>query len=275
MYLLHVKEYKKAIDSLKTVKINSLFAKSVVEQHVKGRVYTDDTTCPKSFYIVHPYGMSLLYGDPENKTFNERFVDYMLNQKHKRDRSEWMQAYPGRWNRVLVDLLADRLVKSNGENSTQNNRCIGEHVRVNFRFNPDRYQKFKADIRYNGYKIIPADAQVYDNMTGTVIPKYFWRNAHHFLEDGIGFSLIIKGCLAATAYSSFLHGDKLEIGIETLPNFRNQGLASVVCSALIDYCIANQFEPIWSCRLTNGGSYHLAIKLGFDPVASFPYYELV
>ncbi len=84
-----------------------------------------------------------------------------------------------------------------------------------------------------------------------------------------------EGALATAAISSFLHGDKLEIGIETLPNFRNQGLASVVCSALIDYCIANQFEPIWSCRLTNGGSYHLAVKLGFDPVASFPYYELV
>ena len=104
-----------------------------------------------------------------------------------------------------------------------------------------------------------------DIRNGSVVKGY---------ENGIGFSLLYKNKLATTAYSAFIIEDKLEIGIETIEEYRGKGFAQYTCAALIDYCITNNYEPVWSCRLENIGSYKLAIKLGFEPTRKLPFYRL-
>ena len=111
-------------------------------------------------------------------------------------------------------------------------------------------------------------------MKGSVVPFYFWDSEDDFLKNGVGFSLFYKDKLSSTAYSSYIHDDKLELGIETVEEFRGKGFAEYTCSALIDYCIENNFEPVWACRLENIGSYKLAQKIGFIPSAEIPYYRL-
>jgi len=54
--------------------------------------------------------------------------------------------------------------------------------------------------------------------------------------------------LEESAYSAYIHDNYLELGIETVEEYRGKGLAQYVCSALIDYCLQNNFEPVWSCR---------------------------
>jgi RimJ/RimL family protein N-acetyltransferase len=76
------------------------------------------------------------------------------------------------------------------------------------------------------------------------------------------------------AYSAYITHNQLELGIETSENHRGKGLALHTCSALIDYCLKYQYEPVWSCRFENAGSYRLAQKLGFEPVLTLPYYRL-
>jgi RimJ/RimL family protein N-acetyltransferase len=115
---------------------------------------------------------------------------------------------------------------------------------------------------------------MFEEMTGTVIPSFFWNNAEDFLKNGVGYSLLYNNQLATTAYSAFIHDDMLEIGIETIPEFRGKGFAQLACSALIDYCIENNYEPVWACRLANIGSYKLALKLGFEVNIELPYYRL-
>ncbi|TKG91495.1 GNAT family N-acetyltransferase [Puteibacter caeruleilacunae] len=62
--------------------------------------------------------------------------------------------------------------------------------------------------------------------------------------------------------------------METIPEFRGQGFAQYACAALIDYCLANGYEPVWACKETNVPSYKLAQKLGFVPALTLPYYRL-
>jgi len=111
-------------------------------------------------------------------------------------------------------------------------------------------------------------------MKGSVAPSSFWDSADDFFENGIGFSLFYENKLASTAFSAFIHDDKLEIGIETIEAFRGKGFVKYVCSSLIDYCLENGYEPIWSCRKENINSYKLAQKLGFEPIKEIPFYRL-
>lgn len=274
MILLDQSKYNKVIKPLKEVTINTLFARSVVEKKVRGSVYVDNTENPQTFYINHPYGMSLLFGETENNDFNLKFIDHALNTFKIRDKHEWLQVFPDSWNKKISILFGDKLIKQKDNIENIKNNKIEENTRVNFKFNKEKYINFKNNNFHNEYKIYRTDKEMYENMPGSVVPKYFWNDAEQFCNFGVGFSLIYEGRLVSTAYSSFIIDNELELGIETVEGFKGKGFAINTCSSLIDYCIDNNYEPIWACRLENTGSYKLAQKLGFEPTIYIPYYRL-
>jgi GNAT superfamily N-acetyltransferase len=274
MLLLDKKESYKVKRLLQEVTINNLFARSVVENKVNGSVYVDNLDNPETAYVVHPYGMSLLFGNPFNKNFNSTFRDYALNVNNVRNRHEWMQAYPNEWNSVLSELFKDCMIRSSDNIDNKQSGVVELNTRVNFKFNRDKYIDFKGKLPVLDVKIVRTDKQIFNEMKGKVVPLHFWNNADDFVSNGVGFSLFYDNRLASTAYSAFIHDDKLELGIETVEDFRGKGFAKYTCSALIDYCLQHHYEPIWACRLENTGSYRLALKLGFEPVMEIPYYRL-
>lgn len=283
MFLLEESDYNKVIEPLKQVTINKLFSIVVAERKVSGKIYVDNTKNPTTFYIIHPYGMSLLFGETENTKFNEKFSDYLVNKENTRDKTEWLQVFPDSWRSKIELMLGKNLVKKNSlmDLADDNNdpRFIIENTRVNFIFNREKYAQFREQFTQdNNYKIVRLDERTYAEESGSVIPRHFWNDAEQFLRNGIGFSLLCdeKGIdvVASTAFSSFIVDEMLEIGIETQAQFRGKGLALIVSSHLIDYCLKEGFIPVWSCRLENTASYKLAQKLGFVSEKYLPYYKL-
>ena len=274
MVLLKEDKYDIALESLKEVQINNLFARTVLEKKTDGTVYANNALHPTAFYVVHPYGMSLLYGTSNDPAFNTAFKAYALNDRSIRKTYEWMQAYPNGWDVVLKNLFGDRLIPSAVDPATVKEPFIQLNTRVNFKFNSKKYSILRKSLSAGKYKVIRTNEGVYEKMTGSVIPRYFWRDAAHFCSEGVGFSLVCDDMPASTAYSAFIIDDKLELGIETAEMYRGNGFAQYVCSALIDYCVEHNYEPVWSCRLENSASYYLAQKLGFEPTKTIPYYRL-
>jgi GNAT superfamily N-acetyltransferase len=217
--------------------------------------------------------MSLLIGDWRNAAFNTAFREYTLNRQQTRSHYEWMQAFPGEWDDVLTELFSDCLVKA-ADNTAGATDIIELNTRVNFKFNPARYAVFKQANPATGIKIVRTDAQLFEAMKGSVVPFYFWNNAADFCTHGVGFSVFDGDKLVSTAYSSTIHDRQIELGIETVAECRGKGFAQYACAALIDYCLENNYEPVWACRLENTGSYRLAQKLGFEHALSLPYYRL-
>ena len=273
MILLDDSEYYKVVEPLKKVTINNLFARTVIEKHLPGKVYVDSTNTPGTFYILHPYGMSLLFGNPDNNEFNSWFKQYALNKDKSGNKYEWMQVFPDNWDDKLKELFGNALIKAS-DNSENIEGKVELNGRVNFKFNSDAYSTFKQNNMKSAFKIVRTDKDSFNNMKGSVVPMHFWTDAENFLKHGAGFSLFYNNELASTAYSAYVHDNFLEIGIETIEEYRGKELAQSVCSALIDYCLQNNLEPVWSCRLENTASCKLARKLGFEPVSKRSYYRL-
>jgi len=279
MKLLSANQYQKVAGSLKDVGFNTIFASIVVEGQIPGKIFVDDIRNPGTFLIAHPYGMSLLFGSASNDEFNDALACYMLDADKSRTKSEWLEIYPNAWKPVLERLLGPRLVSKQEmnipTNSVYESGKVMEYTRVNFRFNLAKYVAFKTSMARHEFNVIRTDGKLFMGMQGSVIPKYFWRDADHFLKDGVGYTLMRDGEPASTAFSAFMNENQLEIGIETMEKYRGMGLSQYVCSAMIDHSLVNGYEPIWSCRLENVGSYRLAQKLGFEPTCYDPYYQLV
>ena len=274
MILLEKEKYNILIDPLKKVPINISFAHSVIDKDITGKVYVDNKENPKTFYIIHPYGLSLLLGNCVNTEFNNTFREYALNTSKERDTHEWMQAYPEDWDIVLNRLFENNSIKSKDNSSNKETGIIEINTRVNFKFNLTKYIDLKKKNVKNSSNIVKADRQIFNEMKGNVIPLNFWDNAEDFYDKGISFGLFYDGKLASTAFSACIQNGKIEIGIETLPEFQGKGFAIQTCSRMIDYCLENNYEPVWSCRLENTGSYKLAQKLGFEPTIELPFYRL-
>jgi GNAT superfamily N-acetyltransferase len=274
MELLHPKDYGMVSGPVNQVLFNNLFARSVIEHKVTGKVFVDNPDDPKTFYVVHPYGMSLLFGDSENAEFNSKFLDYSLNVNKTRDKHEWLQAYPARWDEVLADLYSGILVESQKNSDGVESGVIELNTRVHFKFNPQKYLQNKTKPLPQDCEIVRTDRKLFNAMPGAVIPKHFWDTYEDFSKTGAGFTVLCNQEIASTAYSAFVIDDKLEIGIESLPQFRGKGLAQLACSALIDYCLDHKLEPVWACRLENKNSLFLAEKLGFEVCNKVPYYRL-
>lgn len=274
MEILDKTDYGKVVEPFKKVTINNLFARAVIKQTVSGKIFVDDKSYPKTFYVVHPYGMTLLFGESTNEKFNEAFKRYALNKDNARSSFEWMQAFPGDWDNVLPSLFKGVLVKSTANKEKVEKGLIELNTRVNFKFNFAKHQPLSSQVVDKDISIVRANGQMFRDMQGSVVPKYFWDDEEDFLKNGVAFALFYKDELASMSFSSYWFDNDFEIGIETKEKFRGKGLAELVCRAIIDYCIENNYEPIWSCRLENVGSCKLAQKLGYEPTLYLPYYRL-
>jgi hypothetical protein len=256
------------------VQINNLFAISVIEKHVTGKIFVDDINKPSTFYVIHPYGISLLFGNYKNVDFNNQFKSYALNIDNSRNKHEWMQTYPREWDNVLKDLFGNLIIKSSENTDNKTAGVIELNTRVNFSFNRDKYLQIDKVILSSFDMIVDTNTLHFEQMLGSVIPLKFWDSAKDFKQKGKGYTLLHSGEIASTAYSAFVHDDKLEIGIETVEGYRGFGFAELTCCKLIDYCLEKELIPVWSCRFENTASYKLAQKLGFEPTIMLPFYRL-
>jgi len=270
-----VSQYGTLIKQLEGVTINTLFALSVLENHVRGEVFVDSLIKPSTFYVNHPYGMSLLFGKTTNHSFNENLKAYLENKLGKRKKVEWLQVFPLReWEAVLANLLGDTLVTHPHDGCSDTAKILC-YKRINFQFSKESYYAKKPHYSMSSCRIEKTSRELFERMNGSVVPKYFWNSVEEFEAKGIGFSLMDShGVLLATAFASFIVGNKLELGIETNENYRGKGYAYAVSARLIDFCLEHAFEPIWACSSINLGSQKLAEKLGFHIVREIPYYKL-
>lgn len=279
MIRLEEKDYDKVSGPLHEVNINTLFAENVVRQDMPGAVYVDDAARPEVFYIAHPYGMSILFGDTEKEAFNRALRDYLLDNHKTRTGSEWLQVYPDAWNERIRRILGPGVVRPAQAQTAQGGSdaagpFVIEHERVNFAFDRHRYLNSARQADSADFDIVRTSKDMFDRIPGSVVPKHFWRDGAAFEQAGIGYSLICNGDIAATAFSALRNEKELEIGIETAEKYQGNGFAQKVCSALIDDCLNRGLEPVWACRRGNEGSYRLAQKLGFVPSLTIPYYCL-
>jgi len=111
MIELNKSKFQSILPRLEKIDFNYLFAKTVLEDNIDGKVFVDNEIAPSSIYVLHSYGMSLLFGDHQNESFNSSLHNYFLNSTNQRDQVEWMQVFPNFWHSKLDELLGKQLIR--------------------------------------------------------------------------------------------------------------------------------------------------------------------
>jgi GNAT superfamily N-acetyltransferase len=101
---------------------------------------------------------------------------------------------------------------------------------------------------------------------------YTYPTHEAFLAHGVGFVVEYKGKFVSGCSSLALGGGKLEIEIQTHPDFRRRGLATAVAAIMIEHCLDYNIEPCWDAA--NDMSAGLGAKLGFTNPTPYNAYVL-
>ena len=200
----------------------------------------------------------------------------MLGTSGLRKSDEFLQIFPQELENMIDATLGKDLQIHDIESELNYpDHLVVKHKRVNFKFNRFKFEHFLSGVDIEKFEFIPIDKTLFDHIKGSVVPNKFWDCANDFCTYGVGLSLVYENQLVAVAFSSFMHDQKLELGMETRQEYRKNGFATIVCAKLMSDCLEKNLEPIWSCRLGNHGSFNLALKLGFEPTSYLPYYQLL
>ena len=94
MLELSKNRYEVLFDPVMEIPFNMLMARSVISDHTSGRIFVDSCENPKSFYIVHPYGMTYLCGHSGNDEFNIRLFNYFKDKSFARKKTNGFKRFP-------------------------------------------------------------------------------------------------------------------------------------------------------------------------------------
>lgn len=282
MISLPASDYPKILSRLEAVPFNTSFAEAVLRGSTPGAVYVDEATSPAVCLVVVRCGMSLLFGDSEDAAVQKEICDYVANAGGARTGMEILQVHPPVWEQRIREAMRDRLVSGRELElagigpaqvlAARDGRLV-EWERLNYAFRPDR---FRARVS----RPLPPDCRVARvgaegfAFEGTTVPRGFWDDAETFARRGVGYAVLRGNEIASLAFSAFVVPGRIEIGIETRASDRGLGLATHACAALIEHCLAERLEPLWSCRKGNAGSEATARALGFEEAQQLAYFAL-
>ena len=93
-----------------------------------------------------------------------------------------------------------------------------------------------------------------------------------FLNRGHFGIVAIKGKeVAGFCLSEYNFQDKLEVGVEVLPNHQKQGLATEMTKSLINLALSKGYKHLgWHCWSKNKASVVTAKKIGLKKITEYP-----
>ena len=130
---------------------------------------------------------------------------------------------------------------------------------------------FREDVRQMD---LPFAAQLWGQDHGEVpfVDLSDFDSARDFVQRGIGFYLEKHGTVVGAAYSSLVCSRGIEVSLFILDDYRRQGIATILASRLLKWCIENNAEANWDAA--NPESCRLAEKLGYIQTGEYQDYYL-
>lgn len=87
------------------------------------------------------------------------------------------------------------------------------------------------------------------------------------LQERFAAGAIVDGAVVAIAQNYAISPKFGDVGVATLPEFRERGYAAAGAALVAKWLVENGRTPVWSCGADNGASLRVAQKVGFAEVS--------
>lgn len=224
-------------------------------QKVMGKVFVTDQENPKSAMAF--VGCFAFYaGAPDKELVATKPEGFII-----------MTPQNEAWAAVIEECFADA--------KRVTRYAIKKDTQFNVRYMMDQLARFEKKFGILGYEMKKIDGKIYDLCLSDPVTKDFvssFGSKEKYLEWGRGVVILKDGKIVAGASSYTSYKGGIEIEVDTVPEERRKGLATICCSALILDCLEEGLYPSWDAHNLN--SVHLAEKLGYEFSHEYAAYEV-
>lgn len=224
-------------------------------QKVMGKVFVTDLEDPKSAMAF--VGCFAFYaGEPNKELVAEKPEGFII-----------MVPPNEAWAAVIEESYSDA--------KRVTRYAIKKNTKFNVSYMQTELERFQKEICLKGYELRKIDGEVYDLCLLDPVTVDFvsaFGSKEKYLKWGRGIVILKDGKIVAGASSYTSYQGGIEIEVDTVPEERRKGLATICCSALILNCLEEGLYPSWDAQNLN--SVHLAEKLGYEFSHEYVAYEV-
>ena len=167
-----------------------------------------------------------------------------------------------KWKAYVENHLGNKLMKKT--------RTVFSTKRLDI----EHLNKLKAKIP-TGYKVAKLNNELIDSFYDMLTQQYsyYYDTIERFKKDGFGFCALKGDEIVAVAATHIPHYKQaFEVQIDTHPDHRRKGLATLVGAHLVAYSIENGYTPVWDTF--NKESAALALKLGYTEPREYEFLRM-
>ena len=274
IYELKKEQYEKVRPLFQALDYH-LTPQAVIDGICPGKIYVDDLEVPTSAFIFTVEGCFLI-GNSDNDAFNTALRNMLRHISDNGDPA-WehedairLDISSQTWKSLASTLFSDRAALIE-----QRRKYLCTKLRVDWK-----------ELLPAGYSVRPIDQELLEQ-SGVKISErvenprfhiYEWINVNwgtyeNFFQHAFGFCLVHEQHVVSWSVVDCISGARCEIGIYTLPEYRQRGLATIMVATTVDYCFSQGFTSVgWHCLDTNVGSWKTAEKVGFVKERDYQFY---
>jgi RimJ/RimL family protein N-acetyltransferase len=94
--------------------------------------------------------------------------------------------------------------------------------------------------------------------------EWMWPSLERFGENGFGVAAVSDASIICWCTAEYVSKGKCGVGIETMEDFQNKGIATATAAHFLEYCLNQNIIAHWECDKDNLGSVRVAEKVGFE-----------
>lgn len=239
MERLNQTSYQSIIQQIEKTPCGTVYPLSIAEMNQHGDIYKKGD----SVLLWHYCGFAFLYG-----VCDDFFLEEICNM--------FLSSCSNLSRRFILFSANPRVIEF-----FQNKHDLVYGKRYNYEYPLDHH--VIGSVLRSDYQICPFNKDLFDHIPGRITPRFSWNDASEFLNHGMGYCVLYKEKAVSWAFTAAVSRNELDIGIETVLDFRNKGLGLAAAEKMIQFCYEQHKRPVWSCDVNNIASQKTAEKLGF------------
>jgi RimJ/RimL family protein N-acetyltransferase len=233
----------------------NLVIRSIVAGNTPAWVFADDGANPRTALIWDQQDAILVAGeaDPISRAaLRDIILEQIAGNARGRGIPDFALLCTTAWDALISDLLPELAPRT--------------AARYSYRLDPADFHRPPGIA--DGFNLTRIDERLLnshlahlDELRGWI--DSFWHTPQDFLNTGYGYCAIQADTIAAWCLTVFAAGSARELGLATIPDFRQRGLATQVAAACLEHGLAHKQVLHWHCWAHNRPSALIAEKLGF------------
>jgi GNAT superfamily N-acetyltransferase len=234
---------------------------ALIEGNAPGQIWVDNLENPRSAYVWDKAHCHYLVGVSDNKNFNEILRKFLNNEiipnAKRTSHSIFKLYYTAGWE-AAIGYVCGTLPMKRGCRFYRFNKSS-----VQKKESPSNFSLAIIDKNLLQSKMLRNLDLVREEISSC------WNSLDDFLEKGFGFLMRNHDEIVGWCTGEYVSDKVCGIGIEVLKKHQGKGLATVMASSFVEYCLHQGITPHWDSFVDNVPSLRVAEKIGFERVSEY------